>query len=220
MVDFFYLDSKRYLESSRKLKDVETVLSEFDNQNDEDTIQSLKAISKERDNVKQKLSYILGKDWDENVKIIPEFEEVVGRNNNQNDNLLQSTSFQVNFKSADDLQKLVQAMDQSDVLPFRQQKFTQNLFQYVIKPVIMNPSTFDVSNGREATITFKYDKEFDHLTDKNALVVLKNLEKFCVFMSNKFKFCIKDDQELFISKIGNQIGQSLLDLLLKQCLIR
>ena len=216
----FYLDSKRYLESSRKLKDVETVLSEFDNQNDEDTIQSLKAISKERDNVKQKLSYILGKDWDENVKIIPEFEEVVGRNNNQNDNLLQSTSFQVNFKSSDDLQKLVQPMDQCDVLPFRQQKFTQNLFQYVIKPVIMNPSTFDVSNGREATITFKNGKEFDHLADKNALVVLKNLEKLCVFMSNKFKFCIKDDQELFISKIGNQIGQSLLDLLLKQCLIR
>ena len=208
------------MESSRKLKDVETVLSEFDNQNDEDTIQSLKAISKERDNVKQKLSYILGKDWDENVKIIPEFEEVVGRNNNQNDNLLQSTSFQVNFKSADELQKLVQAMDQCDVLPFRQQKFTQNLFQYVIKPVIMNPSTFDVSNGREATITFKNGKEFDHLADKNALVVLKNLEKLCVFMSNKFKFCIKDDQELFISKIGNQIGQSLLDLLLKQCLIR
>ena len=110
-------------------------------------------------------------------------------------------------------------MDQCDVLPFRQQKFTQNLFQYVIKPVILNPSTF-VSNDREATITFKNGKEFDNLVEKNSMVVLKNLEKLCVFMSNKFKFCIKDDQELFISKIGNQIGQSLLDLLLKQCLIR
>ena len=223
-MDIFYLDSKRYLESSCKLKDVENVLSQFDinrngGENDEDTIQSLMAIGKERDIVKQKLSYILGKDWDENVNIIPQFETEVIQHN-QNDNLLQSTTFQINFKLADDLQKLVQAMDQCDVLPFRQQKFTQNLFQYVIKPVIMNPSTFDVSNGREATITFKNGTEFDHLADKNALVVLKNLEKMCVFMSNKFKFCIKDDQELFISKIGNQIGQSLLDLLLKQCLIR
>ena len=60
-MDFFYLDSKRYLESSCKLKDVENVLSQFDinrngGENDEDTIQSLMAIGKERDIVKQKLS--------------------------------------------------------------------------------------------------------------------------------------------------------------------
>ena len=116
LIDIFYLDSKRYLESSCKLKDVENVLSQFDinrngGENDEDTIQSLMAIGKERDIVKQKLSYILGKDWDENVKIIPQFETEVIQHN-QNDNLLQSTTFQINFKSADDLQKLVQAMDQ------------------------------------------------------------------------------------------------------------
>ena len=226
LIDIFYLDSKRYLESSCKLKDVENVLSQFDinrngGENDEDTIQSLMAIGKERDIVKQKLSYILGKDWDENVNIIPQFETEVIQHN-QNDNLLQSTTFQINFKSADDLQKLVQAMDQCDVLPFRHQKFTQKLFQYIVKPVILNTASNFVSNDREATITFKNGgKEFDdQLVDKNPLIVLKNLEELCIFMSKKFKFCVNDNQELFISKIGNQIGQSLLDLLLKQCLIR
>ena len=97
LIDIFYLDSKRYLESSCKLKDVENVLSQFDinrngGENDEDTIQSLMAIGKERDIVKQKLSYILGKDWDENVNIIPQFETEVIQHN-QNDNLLQSTTF-------------------------------------------------------------------------------------------------------------------------------
>ena len=39
------------------------------------TEHAMKAIRMEHDSIKQKLCYVLGQDWDQNVKIIPDFEE-------------------------------------------------------------------------------------------------------------------------------------------------
>ena len=69
------LDNKNYLEATEKLKSVETISNKAEFQNDEDSKQSMKAIRKEHDFVKQKVAYVLGKDWDENVKIVPQFED-------------------------------------------------------------------------------------------------------------------------------------------------
>ena len=42
---------------------------------EKNTEHAMKAIRMEHDSIKQKLCYVLGQDWDQNVKIIPDFEE-------------------------------------------------------------------------------------------------------------------------------------------------
>ena len=42
---------------------------------EKNTEHAMKAIRIEHDSIKQKLCYVLGQDWDQNVKIIPDFEE-------------------------------------------------------------------------------------------------------------------------------------------------
>ena len=42
---------------------------------EKNTENAMKAIRMEHDSIKQKLCYVLGQDWDQNVKIIPDFEE-------------------------------------------------------------------------------------------------------------------------------------------------
>ena len=45
------------------------------NNNDEDTKRSIEAIKKEYGTLQDKTSYVLGKDWDESLLIIPTFSQ-------------------------------------------------------------------------------------------------------------------------------------------------
>ena len=76
------LEKKQYLETSVKLKSVEKITNDIlrpatksHDSDEENTEHAMKAIRMEHDSIKQKLCYILGKEWDQNVKIIPDFEE-------------------------------------------------------------------------------------------------------------------------------------------------
>ena len=60
---------------------------------------------------------------------------------------------ELNFKIGDQkLERLVKAMAQSDILPYRQQKFTKNLFQFVILPIITKPCKLE---DKEMSIILK-----------------------------------------------------------------
>ena len=205
------LENKKYLEAAEKLKIVGNVVNNMDLQDDEDTKQSLKAIRKEHDSVKQKISYILCKDWDENVKIIPNFKD--------NDDQLDFTLLELNLKFSGEenlTQKLVEAMNLSDVLPFRQQKFAQNLLNYLFKPIITKMVRLEVKDPECITLHIKENNTDENL---NPIDVLSHIETICIFLSNHFNFKFEDGSQEFITRIGSQIAQPTMDLLMKQCLI-
>ena len=133
---------------------------------------------------------------------------------------------ELNFKIGDqNLERLVKAMAQSDILSYRQQKFTNNLFLYVILPIITKPCKLE---DKEMSIILKINdkcKKSCHFTKisfekcinynyyyfltadqqpNNPQEILNNLETIFIFLSSLFKFSMNDDEknpELFISKI-------------------
>ena len=84
--------------------------------------------------------------------------------------LKKSLLVELNFKIGDqNLERLVKAMAQSDILSYRQQKFTKNLFLFVILPIITKPCK---------------------LEDKEMSIILKINDKCknsCHFMKFSFK---------------------------------
>ena len=70
-----YLENKQYLETAETLKSFKLITNNLClDEEDEDTRRSIDAIQKEHDSIMQKLVYVLGKEWDDNIKIIPSFK--------------------------------------------------------------------------------------------------------------------------------------------------
>ena len=112
----------------------------------------------------------------------------------------------------------------SDLLPYRQEKFTKNLFQFVILPIITKPCKLeDKEMSVILKITDKVSNPADHLN--NPQDILNNLETIFIFLSSFFKFSMDDEggdeknQEFFISQIGKKISKETFDSLMKQCLL-
>ena len=202
------LDNKNYLEATEKLKSVESISNKAEFQDDEDSKQSMKAIRKEHDFVKQKVAYVLGKDWDENVKIVPHFED------GTEDKLL-STTLEFKFQPTDTrLKWLVQAMSQSDILLFRQTKFSQRLFTYILKPIVTRKTRLEEGNSNSFILHVDQESE----ERPNPVTVLEDFEIICRLLFKYFDFCLSDNQH-FLSKIGSQICKPSVDLLMKECLM-
>lgn len=94
---------------------------------------------------------------------------------------------ELNFKIGDqNLERLVKAMAQSDILSYRQQKFTKNLFLFVILPIITKPCK---------------------LEDKEMSIILKINDKCknsCHFTKISFEKCINYNYYYFLQLINNQ----------------
>ena len=107
---------------------------------DEDARRSIAVIKKEHSTLKQKCAYVLGKDWDENVKVLPVFDS-------NHPEKLESARLEINFQMNDSkLCHLVQAMHLNDILAFRMQKFAQGLINHMLKPLIGKDYYIDGQN--------------------------------------------------------------------------
>ena len=87
------LYAKKYNEASQKLAIVNKIIAEVDtvkNNNDEDTKRSIEAIKKEYGTLQDKTSYVLGKDWDESLLILPTFSQ-------DNKEVLESTKLNFSY---------------------------------------------------------------------------------------------------------------------------
>ena len=78
------LYSKKYNEASQKLAYVNKITSEVEVNNDEDTRRSIEAIKKEYGTLQDKTSYVLAKNFDESLMIVPTFSQ-------ENEDILEST---------------------------------------------------------------------------------------------------------------------------------
>ena len=73
-----FLENKQYFKAAETLKSFKVITNNLClEEEDEDTRRSIDAIQKEHDSILQKLVYVLGKEWDDNIKIIPNFKEGV-----------------------------------------------------------------------------------------------------------------------------------------------
>ena len=112
----------------------------FQVKDDEDARRSIAVIKKEHSTLKQKCAYVLGKDWDENVKVLPVFDS-------NHPEKLESARLEINFQMNDSkLCHLVQAMHLNDILAFRMQKFAQGLINHMLKPLIGKDYYIDGQN--------------------------------------------------------------------------
>ena len=104
------LYAKKYNEAAAKLEYVNEIVTKVNAKDDEDTKRSIEAIKKEYGTLQDKASYILGKDWDENVQVVPRFSQ-------DNDEILEASSLKFGYLPGDgSLMKLVRAMHCSDIL--------------------------------------------------------------------------------------------------------
>lgn len=203
------LDRKQYLEASAKLENIEHVLKNVEIiKDDDDTKRSLKAIGQEQKSIKEKIGYILGKDWDENVKIVPHFNE------DDSNNKLQNVKLELNYgyNGDDKLKNLVQAMNQSDVLSFRQQKFCQNLISHVIQPLLQWNSSMEAED-KSIILHFKERRS----KPDNPTLILDALETIFLFLGKLFDFPVTSSST-FITSIGEQLSDQVIDIVIKQCL--
>ena len=163
---------------------------------DEDARRSLAVIKKENNTLKQKCAYVLGKDWDENVKVLPVFDP-------NNADRLESVRLEINFQKDDTkLRHLVQAMQLNDILAFRMQKFAQGLINHFLKPLIItSKSTLEAKN----TSVILHLSESGSDRDKTfPIKVIENLESLLFVLAKQFDFPLKINTEkvsLFILTI-------------------
>ena len=202
------LEAKQYLETSDILRNVQLKLDNIDAKDDEDAQRSIDAINKEIANLKQKNCYILSKDWDENVKVSPTFDD---------DENLESTQLEINFQFDDNqLSRLVSAMHLNDILSFRIQKLCQGIMKNIIKPLMKRKATLELA---ETNLALHFTSEDENIGPSKALSVIDFLEKVFLFLSNHFNFQLGGENLSMTSKLGDLICPPVIEILLKDCLI-
>ena len=154
---------------------------------DEDAKRSITVIKKEHSTLKQKCAYVLGKDWDENVKVSPIFDS------NHPDKLKYS-KLEINFQTNDSkLCHLVQAMNLNDILPFRIQKFAQGLINHLLKPMISNKATLEAQG---ATVILHLEDPGTKKDKTFPLQVIENMETLLYVIAKQFDFSLRIGEEV------------------------
>ena len=161
---------------------------------DEDAKRSIAVIKKEHSTLKQKCAYVLGKDWDENVKVLPEYDS-------DHPDRLKSARLEINFQTNDSkLCHLVQAMHLNDILPFRIQKFAQGLINHLLKPMISKKATLEA----QGTTVILHLEDHGSTRDKRfPLHVIENMETLLFVLAKQFDFALKIGEEVSFYKTFN-----------------
>ena len=154
---------------------------------DEDARRSLAVIKKENNTLKQKCAYVLGKDWDENVKVLPVFDA-------NNADRLESVRLEINFQKDDTkLRHLVQAMQLNDILAFRMQKFAQGLINHFLKPLIItSKSTLE---AKDTSVILHLSESGSDRDKTFPIKVIENLESLLFVLAKQFDFPLKINTE-------------------------
>ena len=198
------LYAKKYSEAASRLQCVSDIITKIDVKDDEDTKRSIEAIKKEYGTLQDKTSYILGKDWDENVQVVPKFSQ-------DNDEILESATLKFGYLPGDgSLRQLVQAMHSSDILSFRMKRFCQSLINYIIKPLTSKRCQLQANDNAIYL-------QISHGSSVKCLDVISSLETILYFIAKSFDFEVAGNS--FNTTIGNEIGEKMIGNLLTNCLI-
>ena len=207
------IETKKYLEAAEVLGNIQKILQRKPmKDDDEDAKRSLVVIKKEYLSLKQKSSYVLGKDWDEHVKVTPKFSDT-------KEEKLESVALEILIDESK-LEPLVQAMHLNDILSFRMQRFCQGMMNNIIKP-LMNKKAIIESQDKTVIIHFKED-ESNTESFTRPLQVIEILEVLLISLINQrfgFPLTKKDENEKVSMKISELIAPNIIEILLKQCLI-
>ncbi len=203
------LDRHEYMGASSKLTAIEQILKRIENcDDDEDASKAQDSLSEEFHTIKNKISFTLDKDWDENIKIEPIF------NDPENEESLESVNIVLAYMNdVSKFETLARAMAASDVLAFRQQKFAKNIVNLVVKSVLEFQSTLESSNATSITLKFDKSKTPDPMT------VLDNLNTIFLIIGKAFDVTLEDGGAPLLSMIGSQIGQEVVSLIVQDCLM-
>ena len=179
----------------------------FQVKDDEDARRSIAVIKKEHSTLKQKCAYVLGKDWDENVKVLPVFDS-------NHPEKLESARLEINFQMKDSkLCHLVQAMHLNDILAFRMQKFAQGLINHMLKPLISQKAKLEPQDSSVGASVILHLVDSGSNKDRTfPLGVIENLETMLYVLAKYFDFPLKIGGEV---RKSNNVSLSALQVLNK-----